>query len=81
MIDFRKLQSGNVETIADGRRRKASGVLDAVEAFLLHGGDELSVAHDGSRGIAMVRVDAQNIHFAYCFVSGGFMQILRGRVS
>ena len=78
VIDFRELQSGNVEAITDGRRRKTSGVLDAVEAFLLHGGNKLSVADHGSRSIPVIRINAQNIHLAYCFVSGVFMQMLHG---
>ena len=81
VIDFGKFQSGNFEAITDCRRRKTSSVLDAVEAFLFHGGDKLSIAHDRSRGIPMVRIDAQNIHLAYCFLSGVFMQMLRSQAS
>ena len=42
------------------RARKAGDVLDAGEALLLGGGDELSVDDDRSRGIAVVRVEAED---------------------
>ena len=37
-------------------------MLDAGEALLLHGSHELTVDDQGSRGIAVVGVDAEDVH-------------------
>ena len=43
-----------------GERGEARAVLDPVEALLLGGGDELAVDDERGRGVAVVRVQAED---------------------
>ena len=42
--------------------RKSRDVLDAPEALLFHRGDQLAVAQEHRRDVAVVGVDAENVH-------------------
>ena len=54
--------AGFLQAVANRRDREARRVLDAIEALLFDRGDELAVLHQGRRGVAVVGVDAKNIH-------------------
>ena len=50
------------EAVARSPRREARPVLDAAEALLLGRGDEPAVAHQAGRGVAVVGVEAEDVH-------------------
>ena len=54
------LEPGVLEAPARRERREAGAVLDAVEALLLGGRDELAVDDERRRGVAVVRVEAED---------------------
>src|SRR5580700_6233934 len=62
VMNFRGSQPGFREAIADGGGGKPSSVFHAIEAFFFDGGDKFSVADDSRRGIAVIGVDAKNVH-------------------
>ena len=63
MIDIGQGDAGFLQAIADCRRRKASGVLDAIETLFFHRRNEFAVTNKRSGSVAVVGVDSENIHF------------------
>ena len=57
--------------------RKSGDVLDAPEALLLDGGDELAVADEHGRDVAVVRVDAEDVHVMSVLRSCGLLTSVR----
>src|SRR6202012_1599198 len=72
VVDIARRQPGMFQAPADGTLGKLMrivemrflGVLDAVEAFLLDGTDELAVDEQRRRGLMIHRVDTENVHRA-----------------
>lgn len=54
--------AGRFQTISDRLLGKARAVLDAIEAFFFDCGDQSAVFDDCRRSIAVIRVDAENVH-------------------
>jgi hypothetical protein len=61
-VDVRSLDASHREAGTNGLRRKARPVFDAPKTLLFNGGDERTVAHERGRDIAMVGIDAQDVH-------------------
>src|SRR6516162_6964530 len=64
MVDLTDRYAGFLQAVTDRSGRETGGVLDAVEALFLNGGDQSSVTNEGRRGIAVVSVDPENVHRA-----------------
>ena len=62
VVDFAWRKAGFLEAVADCGGRESGGIFYAVETFLFHGGDELAVAEYGCGGVAVIGVDAKNVH-------------------
>jgi hypothetical protein len=62
MIDVRKSEAGFLKAEADGLRGKASGILDAIEAFFFYRRDQLPVAHYRGGSIAVVSINSEDVH-------------------
>jgi len=62
VVNVREREARFLKAIANGRSRKASGVLNAIEAFLFDGGDQPAAAHNGGGSVAVIRVDSENVH-------------------
>lgn len=61
--DVTDISEGNLrlgEAVSDCLGGKSRPVLDAPEAFLFGGGNNLAVAHEASRRVAVVGVEAEN---------------------
>ena len=43
-------------------------MLDAIEPFLFNGGDQMAVANNRGRRIAVICIDAQNVHCQNLFL-------------
>ena len=52
------------QAVANRRDGKARRVLHAIEALFFHRGDQFAVLHQGRRCVAVVGVDAENIHWS-----------------
>src|SRR2546427_13238982 len=61
-VEVFAFDSADLEAPADRRGRKAGIVLDAAEALLLEGGDELAVADEHCGDVGVVDVDAEDVH-------------------
>src|SRR5947208_1940319 len=62
VVYFSKRQSGSFKAVANSRCGKSCCVFHTIEALFLDSGDQLTIAHDGCRRVAVIRVDAQNVH-------------------
>src|SRR5271154_1533741 len=62
VVNIGRRETGFLQTIADGSGGKSGGVFDAIEAFFFDGGDEAAVADDGGGSVAMIGIDAKNVH-------------------
>ena len=62
MIDVLGAESCLVQAVADRAVREGRVVLDAGEPLLLDRGDELPVDDECSRSVAVVRIDAEDVH-------------------
>ena len=60
--DAREVGAGLVQDGADGAGGEAGPVLDAVEPLLLHARQQLPVAQEDRRGVAVEGVDAEDVH-------------------
>ena len=60
MVELGRRDAGLREAPGGGEGGEAGDVLDPVEALLLRGGDELAVDDERSRGVAVVRVEAED---------------------
>ena len=59
-IDIRGLQSRQAQTLGDRSMREAGVMFDAPESFFFDGRNQLTVAQNHSRHIAVVRVEAED---------------------
>ena len=57
-----QVDTGFLQAITDRRRGKARGVFHAIEALFFDGGNQLAVANEGGRSVAVVRIDPENVH-------------------
>src|SRR5262245_37741336 len=64
MLDFRESKACFPQAISDRLAREASPMLNAAEPLLFCGRDELAVADECSRGIAVESVEAEDDHRA-----------------
>ena len=62
VIHIREPDTCLAQAIGDGLRGKPGPMLDAAEALLLGGRDQLAVAHERRRGIGMKGIEAENNH-------------------
>src|SRR5262245_41907282 len=62
VIDVGGRDAGHVQARLNRLMRKPGDMLDAAEAFLFDGCDELAVAHDDRRHVAVIGVDTENVH-------------------
>lgn len=51
-----------LETVTNRVFRETSAMLDAIEAFFFDRGDQSAVFDDCRRSIAVIRVDAEDVH-------------------
>jgi hypothetical protein len=61
-IDIRGADSSHAQALGDGAGRKSGDVFDAAKALFLDSGDEPSVADEDGGDIAVIRVQAKDIH-------------------
>src|SRR5262249_44734985 len=61
VVEFLNRDVGSLQAIADCGRREPGTVLLAVEAFFLYGSDQMTILYDRGRGIAVVRVNSQDV--------------------
>jgi hypothetical protein len=61
-IDIGRRDPAHLEAGAHRQPRKAGDVLDAAIAFFLDRRDQRAVAHERRRHIAVIRIEAENIH-------------------
>ncbi len=57
-----ELYAGGVETVTKRMFRETGAMLDAIEAFFFDGGDQSAVFDDGRCSVAVIGVDAENVH-------------------
>ena len=62
VVEIRAAEARHLQAGLDRLRRKSGDVLDPAEALLLDRGDELAVAHEDGRDVAVIRVDAEDVH-------------------
>jgi hypothetical protein len=62
VIDITDPDAGGVQAVANRGRRKPCRVFNAVKAFFLDGGDQAAVCDQCCGGIAVIRVDSQDVH-------------------
>src|SRR5277367_273132 len=62
VMNLRRRQAGLFEAIANRSRRKSGCVLHAIEALFFDSGNELAVANDSCRSVAVIGVYAKNVH-------------------
>ncbi len=62
VIQVSGLDPGALQTELDGMMGEAEVMLDAAEAFLFGGGNQLTVLQQGGRGVVVVAGDSQDIH-------------------
>ena len=62
MVDVPKRDSAFAQTVIDRVRRQAGPMLDPAKTFLLGGSDQLAVLDQTRRGIAVIRVKAEDGH-------------------
>ncbi len=58
----REPSPASLQAITDGRRRKTRGVFHAIEALFFDRGNQLTVANNRGRSIAVVGIDSKNVH-------------------
>ncbi len=63
-VDVAGRHVAHLEAPGDRAVRKPGNVLDAAVTFLFNGGDQASVLDEHRRDVAMVRVEAENVHEA-----------------
>ena len=61
-IDVGRRHARHTQALGEREVRKAGAMLDAAESFLFDRGDELAVANERGRDIAVVRVEADDNH-------------------
>lgn len=66
VVDVLDRDARGLQAVADRLHGKAGAVLEAVETLLLGGSDELSVAHNGGGGVAVIGVNPQYDHKTLC---------------
>src|SRR6185369_3696514 len=62
MVYFVERQPRFLQAIANRQSGKSGSVFDAVESLLLDRGNQLAVAHDRRRSVAVIRIDSEDIH-------------------
>ena len=62
VLEVAKLDPRLLQAKLHRQRRQSGSVLDAAEAFLFDGGNELAIAEDGGGGVTVVGIDAENDH-------------------
>ena len=61
MLHVGERDAGFPEAVADRFARKAAPVLDAAEALLLDGSDEVAVLDEAGRRVGVIGVEAENV--------------------
>ena len=64
MIDISEADAGFAETVCNRKRRETRPMFDPAKALLFHGCDQLAVANDASRAVAVESIQAKNDHGA-----------------
>lgn len=62
MLHVLEPNARGVETVANRLLGKTGAVFDAIKAFFFDRGDQSAVFDDCRRSIAVIRVDAENVH-------------------
>ena len=62
VVEILDLDSRHLEAVANGSVGKPGTMLDAIEPFLLHCGNQLAVFDDRRRRVTVVRVYAEDVH-------------------
>jgi hypothetical protein len=62
VVDVIDVHTSLIEAVANRRGRESRPVLDAAEALLLRGGDELAVDDDAGGSVRVVGVDSNDNH-------------------
>ena len=62
MIDVGRSDAAHLQARANRLGRKPGDVLDAAKALFFDRRDELAVAHEDGRDVAVIGVDAENVH-------------------
>ena len=62
VVHFPHRETCFAQTVADGLGGKTRRVFYAVEALFFTGGNQTTVANNGRRGVAVIRIDSENVH-------------------
>ena len=62
VVQIFNTDAGGLETVSNRLRRKARRVLEPVEALLFDRSDQLPIADNRRRRIAVIRINTENIH-------------------
>ena len=62
MVQVFEANVRGVETVTDRLFRETGAMFDAIEAFFFDGGDQSAVFDDGRCSVAVIGVDAENVH-------------------
>src|SRR5204863_10137064 len=62
VIEVGDLDPAGGQAVAYGGSREARPMFDAIETFLLDGGNEFAIHHQRSRGVTVIRVQAEDEH-------------------
>ena len=62
VVDVFEAYGGFIETVTNGLLRETGAVLDAIETFFFDRGDQSAVFDDCRCSIAVIRVDAEDVH-------------------
>ena len=62
MVQIFNADTGFVQAVANRLSRKASGMLEPVEAFLFSRSDQPAIAYNRRRRISVIRIYPQTVH-------------------
>ena len=65
VIDVLDADAAGFKAVANRRDRKSGRIFHAIEALFLDGGHQAAIADESGRRVAVIRVDAENIHAWY----------------
>jgi hypothetical protein len=62
VLDCITAHAGNIEARPDREGRKSGPMLDAAQPLLLYGGYEDSITQQDGGSVAVICIDAENVH-------------------
>jgi len=62
VIHIRQFRASSIEAKLNRASGQSGGVLHAIEALFLHGGDQAAVHDDGRGSVGVIGVDSQDYH-------------------